>query len=583
METRANYILIGAFALAGMLGLLAFLLWFAKVELDRQFAYYDINFPSVSGLGTASDVRFSGLPVGQVVSVGLSPAGDGSIRVRIEVRSDTPVRNDSLATIEAQGVTGVSFVGISAGTPDAPLLTEVSPTSIPEIPAGLSVLQALSEDAPALLSEALSVVENVNSLLSGDNQGRVDRILSNLEVASGDFATALEDFSTVTGSVSEFATQIDAFNETLELLTGALTDVLATADDTLVSIGDLAEEARQVLSVGVTTMGDAQGVIIEAERYITEDLSATTTEMRDTLAQLRGQIDGLSAQAGAMLDGFTATGLAATARLDEAQATITAANAMIARLDETLVNFDGTVTRFDTLMQDDGAALLAETRVAVAEATTAISAFNTVARDDLPAIVADIRSATREATEVIATVGADLTATTGQIAGQVEGLGGSAQAALDAAIVTFANANETLAGIDAALVTGEAALVAAQSAFEGADRVINEDVGAITADLRVTLGELNAAIAQVSGEIPGITTDLRAASTAAEGAFAELARVIAASGGSVETFATSALPQYARLAQESRTLIDNLDRLTTQISRDPARFFLNQQTPDFRR
>jgi len=583
METRANYVLIGAFALAGMLGILAFFLWFARVELDQQFAYYDINFPSVSGLSTASDVRFSGLPVGQVVAVGLSPEGDGSIRVRVELRADTPVRTDSVATIEAQGVTGVSYVGLSAGTPEAALLTDSSVNSIPEIPAGLSVLQALSKDAPALLSEALGVVENVNALLSGENQGRVDRILDNLEVASGDFAKALEDFSTVTGSVSDFATQIDAFNETLALLTGALTDVLATADDTLVSIGDLAEETRQVLSVGAATMSTAQGVIIEAERYITEDLTGTTTEMRETLAQLRGQIDGLSADARAMMDGITATGAAATARLGEAQETISAANAMIARLDATLATVDGTVTRFDTLVQGDGAALLAETRVAVAEATAAIATVNRVAQEDLPGIVADIRSATQSASEVIASVGADLSATSGQIAGQVEGLSAGALAALDGATATFANANETLAGINAALVTGEATLTAAQSAFEGADRVINEDIGPITADLRVTLGELNTAIAQVSDQIPGITADLRAASTAAEGAFAELARVVAASGGSVEAFATSALPQYARLAQESRTLIDNLDRLTTQIARDPARFFLNQQTPDFRR
>ena len=118
METRANYILIGAFALSGILGLLGFLLWFAQVELDRQFAYYDISFPSVAGLSSASDVRFSGLPVGQVVDVRLSPEGDGTVRVRIEVGADTPVRTDSVATIESQGVTGVSFVGISAGTPE---------------------------------------------------------------------------------------------------------------------------------------------------------------------------------------------------------------------------------------------------------------------------------------------------------------------------------------------------------------------------------------------------------------------------------------------------------------------------------
>ena len=53
METRANYVLIGAFTLAGILGTLGFILWLAKVQVDRQFAYYDIRFESVSGLGAA--------------------------------------------------------------------------------------------------------------------------------------------------------------------------------------------------------------------------------------------------------------------------------------------------------------------------------------------------------------------------------------------------------------------------------------------------------------------------------------------------------------------------------------------------
>ncbi|RZV99166.1 MAG: MCE family protein, partial [Rhodobacteraceae bacterium] len=152
METRANYILIGAFALAGFLGILGFFLWFANIQLDRQFAYYDIDFPTVSGLSDASDVRFSGLPVGQVVDVRLSPKGDGTVRVRVEIGSATPVRTDSVATIEAQGVTGVSYVGISAGTPTSALLSAASPADVPMIDPGQSVLQSLSQDAPEILA-----------------------------------------------------------------------------------------------------------------------------------------------------------------------------------------------------------------------------------------------------------------------------------------------------------------------------------------------------------------------------------------------------------------------------------------------
>jgi phospholipid/cholesterol/gamma-HCH transport system substrate-binding protein len=140
VETKGNYVLIGAFALAGLLGILAFFLWFARVELDRQFAYYDIRFTTVSGLGNASDVRFAGLPVGQVVDVRLSPSRDGTVTVRVEIAAETPVRSDSVATIESLGVTGVSYVAIGPGTPDAPLLAEISEEQVPEIPSGRSTL-----------------------------------------------------------------------------------------------------------------------------------------------------------------------------------------------------------------------------------------------------------------------------------------------------------------------------------------------------------------------------------------------------------------------------------------------------------
>lgn len=158
----------------------------------------------------------------------------------------------------------------------------------------------------------------------------------------------------------------------------------------------------------------------------------------------------------------------------------------------------------------------------------------------------------------------------------------SARETLDAARVSFANANVTLSTINAAMETGDRALIAAEKAFNGADTVINDDIpGMITNE--TTLDDMNAAIASVAVDLPVISADLRAASTAAAGAFAQLQQVTDASGPAVREFATTALPLYTRLAQESRTLIGNLDRLTSQVQRDPARFFLDRETPEFKR
>ena len=133
METKANYALIGAFTIAGFLGILGFVLWFAQLQLDRQFAYYDVYFPEVSGLGPASEVRFAGLPVGRVVDMRLAPGNPLPVRVRIEVILDTPIRSDSLAALEVQGVTGVALVAVTAGSARAPLLRVADTSEVPVI------------------------------------------------------------------------------------------------------------------------------------------------------------------------------------------------------------------------------------------------------------------------------------------------------------------------------------------------------------------------------------------------------------------------------------------------------------------
>lgn len=579
METKANFVLIGAFTLAGLLGLMGFFLWFAQVELDRQFHYYDIRFSSVSGLSNASDVRFNGLAVGQVVDVKLAPERDGAIVVRVEVDGSTPVRADSVATIESQGVTGVSYVGIDGGSAAAPLLGSGQDGEIPEITAGRSMLQSLSEDAPQLLERSLQVVDELGQMLGEDNKNRIENILINVEQASREFSRTLSDFSGVANTVADFATQINKFNETLNSLTEDLSVVLATADATLVSIKELAEQGKGVLTAGSATLTDAQGAIVETKDFVANDLTSLADDLRKTTEDLNAQLTLLTGDARTLMATFGTTGEVATARLNEAQATIARANGLIQTLDDAALAVNSAATSTDNLIRDEGAPLVAETRAMVAEANRALQSVSTIATTDLPAIIADVRTATESASKVIVDVGRNL----GDASVNANDAMLSARNTLEEARVTFANANVTLSAINGALDTGDRALVAAEKAFTGADRIINDDMSGMITSLETTLDGMNAAIAGVSADLPAISADLRAASTAAAEAFAQLRRITDASGPAVQDFATTALPLYTRLAQESRTLIGNLDQLTSQVQRDPARFFLDRETPEFKR
>ena len=579
METRANYLLIGAFTLAGFLGLLGFLLWFARVELDRQFDYYDIVFPTVTGLSSASEVRFSGLPVGQVVGVALAPDRSGRVRVRVEVDAATPVRTSSVATVETLGVTGQGYVSISSGDPGDPLLERASEADIPQIEAGRSVLQTLTADAPQILEEVLEVTRQVGEVLGPDNQRRVANILENVEASSGRLSQALDDVSAVTGTLSEATEDIGAFTARLEGISASAQTTLETADDTLRRVGRLAERAEGTLETGDAALESGRRTFDRASSFLETELPGLVSELETTLAELRAEVGRVGDDAGAMLSEVRRTGEVATARLEEAEATIAAADRVLAEVSDSVAAVEAAATRLDRFVAEDGTALVAEARAFLANADEVARAAVTVAEEDLPAILSDIRSATETAAETVESVGADLSAA----AGRADAISADAAEALDTVSATFESANATLERLNGAIETGDAALSAAEEAFTAADTVLREDAQEILAGLRDTLDRLDTAIAAVAEDVPAITAQIRRTAERADTTFAEVEGAAERLGPRLQEFADDGLPQYTRLAREGRELVDNLRQLVRQIERDPARYFLGREAPAYRR
>ncbi|MGL4415132.1 MlaD family protein [Roseinatronobacter monicus] len=570
METRANYVLIGVFALLGFLGVLGFFLAFGKFQLDRQFTYYEVRFESVSGLSRAADVQFAGLLVGQVVEVRLAPDGDGTVMVRLEVDRSTPVRADSVATVDSSGITGVSFVTISPGSSDAPLINER--TDVPELEAGRSTIQSLTEGAPRIMAETLDVLEQVNRLLGEENQTKVSNILTNVETSTGELSRALDNFSAFTDTIAEATSTFAEFSDNLSPILLQAEKTVESLQFAIDEFALLATESRITFETGTATL-EAVGAFVD------DDLDAMVTDLRGAADLVGREIEAFSREAQTMFSDISRTGVAATQRIEALDPALARLEPLLARADSTFETVERMADNVDTLVSGDGAALVAEAREMVALARDAAASVADVAENDLPIIMDDVRAATADIRQVVNTVGDDLA----QVSGRVEELSATGLRTLDQVTETFANANTTLGAINRALETSEGAIQAAERAFIGADRFINDDVSQITDDLRDVLGRLGRAVDAVSEDIPEVTADLRRTADSAARAFDDLGRMVRDSSGPVRDFTTSGLPNLTQLARETRGLVTNLDRLTRQIERDPARFLLNRQTPEFRR
>ena len=110
METRSNYIMVGAVTVALLAGVLLFIVWLAGIS-NKSTKCYDVYFGhGVGGLNKGSNVSFSGVPVGQVSKISLLPNRPEFVWVRIEVDEQTPVLQGTTAQIHGVGFTGVSEI-----------------------------------------------------------------------------------------------------------------------------------------------------------------------------------------------------------------------------------------------------------------------------------------------------------------------------------------------------------------------------------------------------------------------------------------------------------------------------------------
>ena len=286
METKANYVLIGACTLVAIVLGLGFFVWLAKFQVDRQYAYYDVYFDSVSGLNRAAEVRFSGLTVGQVQSLELATDGTGRVRVRIEVAAETPIREGATAQLQAQGVTGVSFVSISPGPAGAPLM-RVAGGEIPVIPGERSVVQSLTEDAPDLLQESIKLVREFQNIVGAENQAKVTGILGNIEAASGKLEQALADFTSISKTVSDATGQISLFTDKLDPIAASVDSVLGETEKTLGAMTVAFSQAGTTLATADVALKTVDGAATGVSGLIDNQAADALTELKGTITDLR--------------------------------------------------------------------------------------------------------------------------------------------------------------------------------------------------------------------------------------------------------------------------------------------------------
>jgi phospholipid/cholesterol/gamma-HCH transport system substrate-binding protein len=193
METRAPYALIGLFVLTAIGAVFGVVYWLNNGGGLGERAVYRVRFENtVSGLLTGAAVLFNGIRVGEVTELGLNPDNPSEVIATIAVAAATPVRSDTEAGLEFQGLTGVPVISLKGGPPGGtPLdLSGKPPILVADPSAGQSMTEAARQALrrlDALLADNAgdlrSAIANLNTFTAAlaRNSDRVNGILAGLE------------------------------------------------------------------------------------------------------------------------------------------------------------------------------------------------------------------------------------------------------------------------------------------------------------------------------------------------------------------------------------------------------------------
>ncbi|RTZ42574.1 MCE family protein [Candidimonas sp. SYP-B2681] len=287
MEPRAHHILIGLFTVLITTAAVLFVLWLGKSSSDVGQRHYVVLFNEpVRGLSRGAAVQYSGIKIGDVVSLSLDPANPNRVLARISIDGSIPIKEDTRARLVLTGITGVSEIGLSGGTPESPLL-QAKKDEDPIIVATPSPISQLLANSDNLMSNITELVLNANMFLSSENAQRLSKTLQNIEQLTnsiadrgGDMETLLQTLTATSKDASaafKHASSLMANTDSLVQKQGAETlnsarRAIAALEKSSVGLNKLLEDHKGALGRGLHGFGE---------------LGPALQELRNTLASMR--------------------------------------------------------------------------------------------------------------------------------------------------------------------------------------------------------------------------------------------------------------------------------------------------------
>ena len=280
-----NYALVGAFVLLLTAVLIAGVLWIASGGTLRKHydLYLAIETESVAGLNLNAPVKYNGVEVGKVSVIQLDPQNPQHVRLTFAIERGTPIKQDTVAVLKTQGLTGIAYVELGGGSHDSPPLLARSEEPYPEIRTKPSLSSRLENVLSTVLTKLDRTSSNIDALLSDDNRAALKSALADIAArATAQLGPVVDRIGRAADAVEKMGSDVSlAGASTAKTVTAVGSDAQRFAADALPEIqrllGELNDLSKSLRRLSEQTARDPAG-LLRGRTPVADGPGETSTE-----------------------------------------------------------------------------------------------------------------------------------------------------------------------------------------------------------------------------------------------------------------------------------------------------------------
>ena len=210
MEKKVNYAVVGLFVILLGAAWLAISLWLVFGEITADYTRYRVYMDeSVSGLYKDAPVKYRGVEIGKVHEIDLNPLVLDQVQLTLDIKTDVPIREDTVAVLTVQGLTGVAFIDLTGGSLASPPLKAAVGELYPVIKSGPSLFSRVDSLLTDLVSNLNILAKDVMSLLDSEDRQALKETILNIRDITAAVADQKAALGTSVESLPELFAQID--------------------------------------------------------------------------------------------------------------------------------------------------------------------------------------------------------------------------------------------------------------------------------------------------------------------------------------------------------------------------------------